>query len=68
MNRFANTLIDAATANIPFHGGIDLFVFESMAVTIMLGLGFATILTLLVVPVLYTMFHRIKYRPLAELE
>jgi multidrug efflux pump subunit AcrB len=42
--------------------------FESMAVTIMFGLGFATILTLVVVPVLYTMFHRIKYRPLAELD
>jgi len=41
--------------------------FESMAVTIMFGLGFATILTLIVVPVLYTMFHGIKYRPLAEL-
>ena len=41
--------------------------FESMAVTIMFGLGFATILTLVVVPVLYTMFYRIRYRPLAEL-
>jgi len=41
--------------------------FESMAVTIMFGLGFATVLTLVVVPVLYTMFHRIKYRPLKEL-
>ena len=41
--------------------------FESMAVTIMFGLGFATILTLVIVPVLYTMFYRIPYRPLAEL-
>lgn len=40
--------------------------FESMAVTIMFGLGFATILTLVVVPVLYTMFYKIKYRPLSE--
>jgi multidrug efflux pump subunit AcrB len=40
--------------------------FESMAATIMFGLGFATILTLVVVPVLYTMLHRIKYRPLLE--
>ena len=40
--------------------------FESMAATIMFGLGFATILTLVVVPVLYTMLHRIKYRPLSE--
>jgi multidrug efflux pump subunit AcrB len=42
--------------------------FESMAVTIMFGLGFATVLTLIVVPVLYTMFFGIKYRPLAELD
>ena len=38
--------------------------FESMAVTIMFGLGFATVLTLVVVPVLYTMLYRVKYRPL----
>jgi multidrug efflux pump subunit AcrB len=42
--------------------------FESMAVTIMFGLGFATILTLIVVPVLYTLLYRIKYRPLSELD
>ena len=40
--------------------------FESMAVTIMFGLGFATVLTLIVVPVLYTMIYRIPYRPLSE--
>ncbi len=34
--------------------------FSSMAVTIMFGLAFATILTLIVVPLLYTMFFRIK--------
>ncbi|UJF17159.1 efflux RND transporter permease subunit [Vibrio sp. SS-MA-C1-2] len=37
----------------------DVF-FEPMAVTIMFGLGFATILTLVVVPVLYRVFYRIK--------
>tara|TARA_Y100000782_G_scaffold115310_1_gene156829 strand:+ start:3302 stop:6373 length:3072 start_codon:yes stop_codon:yes gene_type:complete len=37
----------------------DVF-FQSMAVTIMFGLGFATILTLIVVPVLYTMLFKIK--------
>ena len=35
--------------------------FISMAVTIMFGLGFATVLTLVVVPVLYAIFYRIKY-------
>ena len=36
----------------------DVF-FKPMAVTIMFGLGFATVLTLIVVPVLYRLFHRI---------
>lgn len=37
----------------------DIF-FKPMAVTIMFGLGFATVLTLIVVPVLYRLFHRIE--------
>ena len=40
----------------------DVF-FQSMAVTIMFGLGFATILTLIVVPVLYTVVFKIDYQP-----
>jgi multidrug efflux pump subunit AcrB len=36
----------------------DIF-FKPMAVTIMFGLGFATVLTLIVVPVLYKMFYKI---------
>ena len=35
--------------------------FIAMAVTIMFGLGFATVLTLIVVPVLYAIFFKIKY-------
>lgn len=34
--------------------------FASMAVAIMAGLGFATILTLIIVPVMYALLHRIK--------
>lgn len=34
--------------------------FKPMAVTIMFGLGFATILTLIVVPVLYRILHKIQ--------
>jgi multidrug efflux pump subunit AcrB len=34
--------------------------FVAMAVTIMFGLTFATVLTLIVVPVLYTLFYRIR--------
>ena len=35
--------------------------FVSMAVTIMFGLGFATVLTLVVVPVLYAAFYRVPH-------
>jgi len=37
--------------------------FSSMAVTIMFGLGFATILTLIVVPVIYAIVYRVEYIP-----
>jgi multidrug efflux pump subunit AcrB len=35
--------------------------FVAMAVTIMFGLGFATVLTLIVVPVLYAIFFKVPY-------
>jgi len=38
---------------------VDAF-FSAMAVTIMVGLTFATILTLIVVPVLFAIFFKIK--------
>jgi len=41
--------------------------FESMAVVIIFGLGFATVLTLIVIPVLYTLFYKVSYRPLKDL-
>ena len=37
----------------------DVF-FVNMSVTIMAGLGFASVLTLIVVPTLYTIFFRIS--------
>ena len=36
--------------------------FVAMAVTIMFGLGFATVLTLIVVPVLYAVFFKVQYQ------
>lgn len=39
----------------------DVF-FQPMAVTIMFGLGFATLLTLIGVPVLFALFYRVRYR------
>lgn len=38
----------------------DVF-FQPMAVAIMFGLGFATLLTLIVVPVLFALFYGVKY-------
>lgn len=38
----------------------DVF-FQPMAVTIMFGLGFATLLTLIVVPVLFALFYDVRY-------
>ncbi|MBF4285780.1 efflux RND transporter permease subunit, partial [Vibrio anguillarum] len=37
--------------------------FQSMAVTIVFGLGFATVLTLVILPVIYTLIYRIKVEP-----
>jgi len=42
----------------------DVF-FVNMAIAIMAGLGFATILTLIIIPVLYSIFYKAKYRILA---
>lgn len=39
--------------------------FKNMSITIMFGLGFATVLTLIVVPVLYAIFFRIREREVA---
>ncbi|WP_226570584.1 efflux RND transporter permease subunit [Mangrovibacter yixingensis] len=41
---------------------LDVF-FQSMAVVIMFGLGFATVLTLLVLPVIYACFHKKDMKP-----
>jgi len=38
----------------------DVF-FQPMAVTIMFGLGFATLLTLIVIPVLFGLFYHVRY-------
>jgi multidrug efflux pump subunit AcrB len=40
--------------------------FATMAATIMFGLAFASLLTLFVVPVLYTLFFRIRNVPIAQ--
>jgi multidrug efflux pump subunit AcrB len=45
---------------IPLLG--DVF-FVNMSITIMAGLGFATVLTLIVVPTLYAVLFKIKQQP-----
>ncbi|WP_413113281.1 efflux RND transporter permease subunit [Thaumasiovibrio sp. DFM-14] len=35
--------------------------FQSMAVTIIFGLGFATVLTLIILPVIYSLLYRVRY-------
>ncbi|PLX68762.1 MAG: AcrB/AcrD/AcrF family protein [Denitrovibrio sp.] len=42
---------------------VDAF-FASMAVAIMFGLAFATVLTLIFIPVMYTVLYRVKWRRL----
>ena len=42
--------------------------FEGMAVVISFGLGFATILTLIAVPVFYALLFRVKYRKRSDFE
>ena len=39
---------------------VDAF-FKSMAVTIIFGLGFATVLTLIVLPVIYSLLYRVRF-------
>jgi multidrug efflux pump subunit AcrB len=39
-------------------------IFASKAVTVMFGLTFATVLTLVVVPVLYTIVFKVPYKSL----
>ncbi len=63
VTRFIPVLMASATTML---GMIPLFsdaFFVGMAVTIVFGLGFGTILILVVVPVLYSIFFRVPYYP-----
>ena len=46
----------------------DAFFVVALAVTIVFGLGFATVLTLIVVPVLYAVFFRIPNPGASKME
>ena len=58
VSRLIPVMMAAATTILGMAPLLQDAFFISMAVTIMFGLGFATILTLLVVPVFYAIFFR----------
>jgi multidrug efflux pump subunit AcrB len=59
ISRLIPVMMAAATTILGMAPLLQDAFFIAMAVTIMFGLGFATVLTLIVVPVLYTIFFRI---------
>ena len=61
VSRMMPVMMAAATTIMGMAPLLQDAFFVSMAVTIMFGLGFATVLTLVFVPVLYTVFFRIPY-------
>ena len=64
LQRFRPILLTTATTVLGMTpllwGGTAMF--KPMAITIIFGLAFATALTLLVVPVLYSLFFRVKFQ------
>lgn len=60
VSRFSPVLLAAGTTILGMVPLLFDVFFASMAVTIMGGLAFATVLTLIAVPVLYAMFFRIR--------
>ncbi|MCA9439996.1 MAG: efflux RND transporter permease subunit, partial [Candidatus Omnitrophica bacterium] len=59
VSRMLPVIMAAATTVLGMLPLLQDAFFIAMAVTIMFGLTFATVLTLLVVPTLYTIFYRI---------
>lgn len=60
INRMRPVLLTSLTTILGMIPLLSDPLFESMATTIMFGLMVATILTLILIPVLYTIFYRIK--------
>ena len=65
VSRLIPVMMAAATTILGMAPLLQDAFFISMAVTIMFGLGFATVLTLLIVPVFYSIFYKID-RPVRQ--
>ena len=63
MSRLRPVVLAAATTVLGVVPLLQDVFWVGMAVTIMAGLAFGTVLTMLVVPVLYSWFHRIPSPP-----
>ncbi len=66
VSRLIPVLMAASTTILGMAPLVQDAFFVSMAVTIMFGLGFATVLTLVIVPVFYTVFYRIPSKPAGQ--
>ena len=60
VNRLRPAVLAAATTILGLMPLLPGVFFVNMAITIMAGLGFATLLTLIFVPTLYAIFFQIK--------
>jgi multidrug efflux pump subunit AcrB len=63
VSRMRPVMLAAATTILGLIPLLSDVFFENMSVTIMAGLGFASVLTLIVVPTLYAIFFKIKKSP-----
>jgi multidrug efflux pump subunit AcrB len=66
MSRLRPVVLAAATTVLGVAPLLQDVFWVGMAVTIMVGLAFGTVLTMLVVPVLYSWFYRIPSPPYAK--
>ena len=62
VSRMRPVMLAAATTILGLIPLLSDVFFVNMSITMMAGLGFATLLTLFIIPVLYSLFFRVPYR------